>query len=371
MGFLSGFLRNRRRQKLIEELENNERPSPGVFVELVQMLREEGDYQSAVRVAKRGGELYPDSESMVQTRSDMERITRELEKERLRQKIENYPNPILYARLAELYKADGQTEAAMRVCQAGISSFPQYQYGGTYLVLGEICFDSSDYAGARVHLEKAAELDKYNYTALKLLAEVYMKLSLPGLASRRLEEILYFAPGDEAVIDALALALAPQDLPRAVGEGEGGEAPEAVLLEPAPGAGEPEAALVGSEAVEAAPPAVKGEQELNEAIRTITAVSGTTGAILTDPWGLVIAADLGKELDEQLAGAMITTIFRSVSRSAEAVGIGTFEDGLIEGEKGNIHLMGVEDMILAVFAEPTARMGMLEKSIRDFCDRIL
>ena len=68
---------------------------------------------------------------------------------------------------------------------------------------------------------------------------------------------------------------------------------------------------------------------------------------------------------------MITNVFRTVARSAEPLSIGTFEDGLIEGEGGNIHLMGVEDMILAVFADPKVKMGMLEKTIRDFVDQIL
>ena len=178
---LTNFLRNRRKQKLIAEIEENPQPAPEAFVELVKLYREDGDFQTASRVAKRGAELYPQSEKILQSRADMERVSRDLEKERLRQKIDSYPNPILYARLAELYKVDGEVEAAIRVCQAGISSFPSY--GGTYLVLGEICVENGDYAGARVHLEKAAELDKYNYTALKLLAQVYMQLTMPDRAA--------------------------------------------------------------------------------------------------------------------------------------------------------------------------------------------
>ena len=51
---LSGFLRSRKMQKLLEELESNSEPPPEVFVELVQMYREDGDFQSAARIAKRG-----------------------------------------------------------------------------------------------------------------------------------------------------------------------------------------------------------------------------------------------------------------------------------------------------------------------------
>jgi len=360
---LTNFLRSRRKQRLIEEVEMSPEPPPETFMELVQLYREDGDLQAASRTAKRGAELYPESEKILQSRADMERVLRDLEKERLRQKIESYPNPILYARLAELYKVDGEIEAAMHVCREGISNFPSY--GGTYLVQGQICFESGDLAGARVHLETAVEEDKYNYTALKLLAEVYMQLEMPAKAARRLEEILYFAPGDEGIMEFLRKARAAAGEPP---PGEEGGTAEIVESEEE----EPVAALVGEEEEEEAVAPVKvspGEQEINEAIRDITSISGVGGALLVDPYGLVIAAHLDGEIDEELAGAMITNIYRAVARSAEPMGIGVFEEGLIEGEGGNIHVLGVEDTILAVFATPAVKIGMLEKTIRDFVDR--
>jgi predicted regulator of Ras-like GTPase activity (Roadblock/LC7/MglB family) len=381
---LTGFLRNRRMQKLLEELEASPRPRPEAFVELVQMYREDGDFQAASRIAKRGAEVYPDSERILASRADMEQVTRDLEKERLRQKIESYPNPILYARLAELYKADGQIEASIRVCHTGISTFPVY--GGTYLVLGEICMENGDYQGARVHLEKAADLDKYNYTALKLLAQVYMKLGAADLAARRLEAILYFAPGDESIVEMLRQAR------EAAGEPPPTEVPVAAEVLESPDeaadeqADEPEAYVEmeavpeeGYEREEGYRGAGGGgdgaeigrEVEINAAVHAITGISGVKGALLVDAYGLVIAAKLGEDVEEDLAGAMITNIYRGVARSAEPMGIGTFEDGLIEGEGGNIHVMGVEDMILAVFADETVKMGMLEKTLRDFVDKVL
>ena len=113
------------------------------------------------------------------------------------------------------------------------------------------------------------------------------------------------------------------------------------------------------------------EAEINAAVHAITGIGGVKGALLVDPYGLVIAAKLDEDMEEDLAGAMITNIYRAVARSAEPMGIGAFEDGLIEGEDGNIHVMGVEDMILAVFADPSVKMGMLEKTLRDFVDKVL
>lgn len=381
---LTNFLRSRRKQKLVEELEANPTPSPEAFMELVQLYHEDGDFQAASRTAKRGAELYPESEKMLQSRAEMERVTRDLEKERLRQKIESYPNPILYARLAELYKVDGQIEAAIRVCQAGITRHENY--GGTYLVLGQICYESGDFAGARVHLERAAELDKYNYAVLKLLATVYMQIGLPHKAARRLEEILYFAPGDESIMvllrEAREAAGEPPGLPALAGEEgataeiveEHDEEPVAMVhdvVEEHEGLAGATLQEVEEESAPAPVKALPREQEINDAIAAVTDLGGVSGALLVDAYGLVIAAELESEIDEELAGAMMTNIFRTVSRSAEPLGIGMFEEGLIEGERGNIHIRGIEDMILAVFASVHVKMGMLEKTIRDFVNRIL
>ena len=312
---LTNFLRSRRKQKLLEELETNSSPSAETFVELVQYYREDGDYQTASKIAKRGAEFHPESEKVLQSRSDMERVIRDLEKERLRQKIQSYPNPILYARLAELYKVDGQVEAAIHVCQAGISSFPSY--GGTYLVLGEICMESGDLAGARVHLEKAVELDKYNYTALKLLAGVYMQLEMPDRAARRLEEILYFAPGDESIMAILREARVAAGEPP---PGEEDATAEIVDGGVRAGGEEPVAAVIEEGAQGDTSKAVSREEDIDDAIRLLTTLRGVSGALLVDAYGLVIAGDIQGDLDEELVGAMITNIFRAVTRSAEEGG---------------------------------------------------
>ena len=296
---LTNYLRSRRKQKLTEELRTNPQPPPEAFIELVQILREDGDVQGATKTAKMGAELYPDSANILESQAEMERVVRQQQKERLLQKIDSYPNPILYARLAELYKTDHEIDAAVQVCQEGIRSFPRY--GGTYLVLGEICLQNGDHAGARAQLEKAVELDKYNYQALRLLADVYMALEMPAQAARRLEEILYFAPGDEAIVEMLARAR----------EAAGEPPPDGDAVEALDGEEEPMAEVLSD--VDGATGVPAQEQEINEAIGGITAVSGVDGALLVDPYGLVIAADLGSDIDEELVGAMITNVFRAVS----------------------------------------------------------
>jgi len=368
MGFFSNLMRAWEKRRLQNVYDNNPRPAAAVFARLAEILQAEGDITAASRIAKRGQQLYPHDEKISRASKDMEKVMRELEKERLRQKIESYPNPILYARLAELYKTDGQIDASVKVCQAGIRAFPEY--GGTYLLLGQICFDQQDFEGALSYLEKATELDRYNYMALKLLADTYMKLGRYVNAVERLDAILYFAPGDEQVLEALKAAKKAAGIEEPKPQPEPAPAPptrvreqQAVRVK----------ATAGSDTVareKRIKAASKKQGAYESALGIFKTLEGVKGVLLVDAFGLVIASHLKDSVDEELAGAMITNIYRSTARSAQQMGLGNFEDGVIEGEEGNIHLISVQDMILAVFASAAVKMGLLEKGIRDFASSV-
>ena len=77
---LANFLRSRRKQKLIEEMNADPNPPVDTFVELIQFYQEDGDLQAASQIAKRGAELHPESEKMLQSRAEMESVMRELER---------------------------------------------------------------------------------------------------------------------------------------------------------------------------------------------------------------------------------------------------------------------------------------------------
>ena len=106
-------------------------------------------------------------------------------------------------------------------------------------------------------------------------------------------------------------------------------------------------------------------------LASLRAIHGVMGAILVDQYGLVIASDLDASLDETLAGALITNVYRSASNHTQKLGVGQFEEGFVEGTEGNLHIVQFDEMILTVFARPDIKLGLLEKSIRDFSATIM
>jgi predicted regulator of Ras-like GTPase activity (Roadblock/LC7/MglB family) len=117
-----------------------------------------------------------------------------------------------------------------------------------------------------------------------------------------------------------------------------------------------------------AAPVKARDQFYASGLTEIRSIAGVTGALIVDQFGLVVAANLDPSLDEGLAGALITNVYRSASNNAAKLGVGQFEEGIIEGADGNIHIVQFDDMILTIFAAGDVKLGLLEKSIRDFAE---
>jgi predicted regulator of Ras-like GTPase activity (Roadblock/LC7/MglB family) len=195
-----------------------------------------------------------------------------------------------------------------------------------------------------------------------------MELGRPADGAQRLEDILYFAPGDEAILELLKKAKEKAGQPfetttrKASISGEGS----------AVKGGERKTIRIGNlQQQQKGQGTSERDKALNEGVAHLRTVAGVTGAILVDQYGLVVAADLDNSIDEGLAGALITNVYRTASGNAVKLNVGTFEEGLIEGDKGNIHIVQFDEMILAVFAKSDVKMGLLEKSIRDFSTTVM
>ncbi len=369
---LLDFLRTWRTTSKIRSLETQlrGRPAPQVYLKLADAYIDARNLPKAVQILKMGASRFPSAPEIGRRQAQAEKILREGERRRLQDKIQTHPNPILYARLAELYKADNDIDRTIQICQAGVKAFPRY--GGTYLVLGQIYAEKRKWNEAVQQLEKSVELDKYNYMALKLLAQVYLQLKRPADAVKRLEEILYFAPGDETIqelakkarqeagaSEAPAFSDTSVSLASVSGERKGVSVPKP----------RQSTSSAGYDAGAGAP--TSKSKMLSDGVSGIRAVSGVLGAMLVDQYGLVVAADLGGILDEGLAGALITNVFRTTHESADKLGVGTFEESVIEGESGSVHVAKLDDTILAVFVSKQVKLGLLQKHIRDFAMAVM
>jgi predicted regulator of Ras-like GTPase activity (Roadblock/LC7/MglB family)/thioredoxin-like negative regulator of GroEL len=377
MGFIRNLLRNREKSQLEEALRKD--PSPSVYVRLARMYQEEGDLAQAAQIAKRGAAKFPESAEMGSAEQDLVRLDRDAECKRLRERIDNYPNPRLYSRLAELLRADGKADEARSLIARGLRNYPTY--GGLHYVLGLLANDEDDLEVASKHLKEATEDDTFNYAALKLLAEVCVKLERPAEAVEAYAKILAFAPDDEEIKDRRARLMVEEGIEESAKKQEPARKVSPSMDTKVMGTEEVAAGMAAEEAKQGAASASAGtklmpteeaeDSELAPAIRELTSGAGIEGAVLVDNYGLPVASSLPEGTEEALAAAMTTGIRRSASPACGEVGLGAFEEMVVESAGGSIYVYALREMTLAVFTKSSAKAGMVERKVHVFAEKAL
>lgn len=363
MGFLQNLFAGREVSRLEELIRSS--PAPSLFVRLSQLYRERGEPEKADEVTRRGAELFPESEALTQAQEDAEKIQRDAERRRLRARIERYPSPMLYAKLAELYLEDLDMQEAEKVCLSGTRAYPEY--GGLWVVLADVSAKRNDLTQALAHLEKATHLDKYNYNALMQLAEVSLRSGKREKARESLEKILFFAPSDAKATQWLADF--DERAQRLEAESAAASATNSGQIQAGPGESDIPAATDAEAGNDKHSSGIGTSLHLE--IREIRRVEGVEGSLLIDAFGMVIAADLPEGMNEELAGALITNICRTATDHSEALTIGTFEEAMIDCGDRRIQVLRVAEMIMGVITSPQTKTGLLQRAIHTFAERVL
>jgi predicted regulator of Ras-like GTPase activity (Roadblock/LC7/MglB family) len=349
MSFVQNLLRSREKHHLEETLQKA--PEPAAFRRLARLYQEDGDLTRARQTAKRGAVLFPADAELARFEQDLFAQERDAETKRLREQIANYPNARLYARLAELYRAGRDTEKGFQVVRSGLQSFPDH--GGLHYVLGLLYADTGAREEAVTSLSGAAELDKFNYAALKALAGLLVDLGRRDQAAATYAKILDFAPDDEEI----------QELHRqATGAAPAAPARQARM-----------AAFAAGEEAPAAPAAPAAKPQAQSALAVdlsrIVGKDGIQGAMLVDVHGLVVAAALPAGQDEAAAAAVVAELRRTASPACGELGLGSFEEAALESADGSLYLYTLRELTLAVFAARRARAGLVALHARNFAKK--
>lgn len=112
--------------------------------------------------------------------------------ERLRKKVENYPSPSAYNRLAELLRENHDPDGVEQICKRSIRDFKRNS--NAYIILSQQYLDLGKRPQAVELLETAVEQDPRCVQALTLLANICEAKGDPQTAVNYLQKMLLLRP---------------------------------------------------------------------------------------------------------------------------------------------------------------------------------
>ncbi len=102
----------------------------------------------------------------------------------LSQRLSDNPQSPLFARLADLYLTQNQSAEALKLCEAGVQTYPSYATG--YVILGKCYSALNENSKARLAFTQALHLAPFNQLARKLLEEIPLTVDEP-IQTREIE----------------------------------------------------------------------------------------------------------------------------------------------------------------------------------------
>lgn len=200
MGLFSQSKSNRKLRRAKNEVKNN--LSPVSAASLINAYISAGEIDNALYVARQAQDLFPRSATMLDTIQRLNNIKYNEEIRSLQSEISQKPNPITYARLADLFYSMGENDKALEVCLIGSEKFPDYE--GNYLIVGKLRYQrwkkdglAADGKLAVEFFEKALDLNPENYKTMLQLAEIYLQIGAVEEGKKKLKGVLHATPDDQ------------------------------------------------------------------------------------------------------------------------------------------------------------------------------
>ena len=132
----------------------------------------------------------------------------------LKKKLEENPDSLAFAPLADAYRKQGNLAEALQVCRKGLEKHPNNTSGR--VVLGRVYREQGKADAAVSEFKKVLELDPENLMAHSFLGSVYLEKGDHQAAIEEYQKILTLNPDDEETQTALK-----QAIENAAGEAKG------------------------------------------------------------------------------------------------------------------------------------------------------
>ncbi|MCK4224235.1 MAG: roadblock/LC7 domain-containing protein [candidate division Zixibacteria bacterium] len=105
-------------------------------------------------------------------------------------------------------------------------------------------------------------------------------------------------------------------------------------------------------------------------LEELNKTTGINGSMIVGQDGIVIAADLNTQLEDEAVGALAASITSTAKKSMERLSNEDLKQITVEANKGKLFLTDVGIGILAVTTDPQVNVGLVRLEIKNAAEKI-
>lgn len=128
---------------------------------------------------------------------------KEITVEVLEEKFRNNPSSLVFSRLADSYRKNGDIQKAIDICNEGLESHPDYSTGR--IILGRCYLELENFGDAVSAFTEVCKRDRKNQMAIKMLADIYSKQGMEEKAGDLYSLLLSLDPENQSFVHLAGL----------------------------------------------------------------------------------------------------------------------------------------------------------------------
>lgn len=107
-----------------------------------------------------------------------------------------------------------------------------------------------------------------------------------------------------------------------------------------------------------------------EILKRLNKIEGMHGTLVMGKDGLVVAADLGTDADENAVAAVASQILSSLQGALDRMGMGGLRTFSVTGREGKVVLADAGSVVLVALLDLDANVGLVAVEIKEAVNRL-
>ena len=99
-------------------------------------------------------------------------------------------------------------------------------------------------------------------------------------------------------------------------------------------------------------------------------VPGVIGSFVVAPDGIVVASDFASEINDELMGALTSSIINATEKATRKMDLGALQGFIVETDRNRIFFQATRSGFLVCLAGPEANLGLVRVELRAASERL-